>query len=254
MRALLVVMLLGGVASADTVDPAVQARADSDFEKAQAHYQAGEYQAAIELFKSAYDLVHDPVYLFNLAQSYRKILDCVAATDYYRKYLDASPNAPNKDKVGEWIRELAPCVDQRTAEHEAVVREQQARDKAARDAAARAAREPPPKVIVDEGARYRLAGEIAVGVGAVGLVVGIGFAAHGSSLASSVQDSCGHGCTWDTTGAGDDSAGHRANVISAIGFIGGGLGLLAGAGLYYYGHSHAAVEVTPTSVSMRVAF
>jgi tetratricopeptide (TPR) repeat protein len=241
-----------GTAHADgTVDPATQARADALFEKAQAHFQADEFQAAIELFKSAYELVHDPVYLFNLAQSERKILDCVAAADYYKRYLDAAPDAPNKDKVEGWIRELTPCVDQRTAEHDAVVREQEARDRAAREAAAR--KPPPARVFVDEGATYRLAGEVTGAVGVVGLALGIGFAAHGSSLGSSLTKECATGCNWDTASS-EDSAGHRANTIAAVGFIGGGLAVLAGAGLYYYGTTRAAVEVTPTSVVARVSF
>ena len=54
---------------------------------------AGDMDGVVALFKDAYELVHDPVYLFNIAQSYRKVLDCIAATDYYAKYLAAAPNA-----------------------------------------------------------------------------------------------------------------------------------------------------------------
>jgi tetratricopeptide (TPR) repeat protein len=241
--------LTAGVARADTVDPQTQAKADALFEKAQAHYQAGEYQAAIELFKSANDLVHDPIYLFNLAQSYRKVLDCVAATDYYRRYLDAAPTAPNRDKVDGWIRELAPCVDERTAEHDAAVREQE-RAKAAADAAARAAR---PKVYVDQGRTARLAGIVAGGVGVVGLALGIGFAADGSHLADELAKDCASGCSWNAHEA-TDSAGRRANAISAVGFVGGGIAAIAGVGLYYYGRTKAAIEVTPVGVSAKVAF
>jgi tetratricopeptide (TPR) repeat protein len=237
-----------GVARADTVDPQTQAKADALFEKAQAHYQAGEYQAAIELFKSANDLVHDPIYLFNLAQSYRKVLDCVAATDYYRRYLDAAPTATNRDKVDGWLRELAPCVDERTAEHDAAVREQER----AR-AAAEAARAAHQKMYVDQGHGYRLAGVVAGGASLVGLGLGIGFAADGSHLGNELARDCADGCAWNKYES-TDSAGRRANTISAISFVGGGLAAVAGVGLYYYGHTKAAVEVTPSGVSARVAF
>lgn len=254
---LLVLALAAGVAHGEPpVDAKTQASANALFQQGQTHYQTGDYAAAIDQFKAAYDLVHDPVYLFNIAQSYRKTFDCVAAADYYRKYLAAAPAAPNKAKVDDWLRELQPCVDQRTAEAARAAHDQAARDQAARAAAEHAAKPapPPPRmVIVDDGRTYRIAGLAAGGVGAVGLAIGIGFAAHGSSLASSVQGACGNGCSWDQH-AGDDSAGHRANTLSAIGFIGGGLAAIAGVGLYYYGHSRAAIEVTPTSVAARVAF
>ncbi len=256
MRALAVAVLLAAtrLVGADPVDPQTQAKADALFEKAQAHYQAGEYQAAIELFRSGYDLVHDPIYLFNLAQSYRKVLDCVAATDYYQQYLTAAPAAPNKDKVEGWIRELSQCVEQRSAEHEAAVREQADQ---ARRAEAEALRQKLAAILKyrDDGRSYRLAGVTTAGAGIVGLGLGIGFAAHGSSLTSQIAKDCPPtSCTWGTTQVSEDAAGHRANTIAAVGFVAGGVAVLAGAGLYYLGHTKAAIEVTPTSVAARVAF
>jgi tetratricopeptide (TPR) repeat protein len=249
LRALLVAAVLAraGAAAADPVDPATQAKADALFEKAQAHYQAGEYQAAIELFKSGYALVHDPIYLFNLGQSYRKVLDCVAATDYYHRYLAAAPAAPNKDKVDGWIRELADCTEQRTAEHDAMARAQAKLDRAAELRRRLAA------LRVDTGRGYRLAGEVAAGAGLVGLALGVGFAVHSSNLAGDIRTDCAAGCQWGTA-MGLDADGRNANTIATVGLVAGGIAVLAGVGLYYYGHTRAAVEVTPTSVSARVAF
>ena len=120
MRAAAVVLVL--LVGAAHADPAPKARADALFDKGQAHYQAGEYQAAIESFLSAYELVHDPVYLFNIAQSYRKIANCVGAYDYYARYLAEAKDAPNRDKVSGWLRELEPCADKTRAEHDAAVK------------------------------------------------------------------------------------------------------------------------------------
>ena len=60
---------LAGVAmAAPKPDPAAtQAKADALFVKGQASYQDGKFQAAIAQFKQAYDLVRDPIYLFNIA-------------------------------------------------------------------------------------------------------------------------------------------------------------------------------------------
>ena len=94
MKWLIVVALL---ASAAHADPATQAKADKLFEQAQVDYQAGKYAEAIPLFQQAYELVHDPVYLFNIAQTYRKVLDCEGATTYYKRYLDEAPKAEKPD-------------------------------------------------------------------------------------------------------------------------------------------------------------
>src|SRR5262249_59028642 len=93
---------------AKTAPQTTQAKADVLFEQGQAHYQAGEFQAAIPLFKEAYELVHDPVYLFNIAQSYRKVADCLNAFDYYNRYLSQDPTTKQRDKVTPWLRELHP--------------------------------------------------------------------------------------------------------------------------------------------------
>src|SRR5438093_177956 len=126
MRALIAIMVFTATAYADRVELPPQTKADVLFEHAQASYQAGQYQDAIELFKQAYELVHDPVYLFNLAQSYRKVFDCEAASDYYRRYLGEAPAAENKPKVQQWLTELQPCVEQRQKEHEAARRGEEA--------------------------------------------------------------------------------------------------------------------------------
>src|SRR6185503_5208417 len=125
-RVVLVLLLLAGVASAapKSTSPA-QKQADALFEKGLANYQGGSYRDAIAQFKQAYELVHDPVYLFNIAQSYRKVADCTNADDYYRQYLQASPNAENKQKVEQWLEELKPCVEQRAQDQEAARKSQE---------------------------------------------------------------------------------------------------------------------------------
>jgi tetratricopeptide (TPR) repeat protein len=155
MRAAIVLLALAcATARADKIDPAVQAKADALFEKGQAKYLADEFQAAIELFKQAYELVHDPVYLFNIAQSYRKAADCEGAFDYYTRYLEAAPKAENRAKVEGWLREMQPCVEQRRQEHEAARRGEEAeRQRRAEEERRRqeALAHPPPRVAAAAG-------------------------------------------------------------------------------------------------------
>jgi tetratricopeptide (TPR) repeat protein len=247
VRSLLVLVALTAVASAQPIDPKVQAKADLMFEQAQAHYEAGRYQAAIPLFKEAYDLVHDPVYLFNIAQSYRKVLDCENAYDNYNRYLAEAKEADAKqrEKVQGWLRELAPCVDERRAEHERA-RRGEAADRARRIEALRreqaAARAP-----VDRGRPYRRAGLIAGAVGIAGLGIGTTFSILGARQTSALADECATGCDWtDPELRAKDRAGRRDNVIAGVGWIGGGVALAGGVTLYLLGRAKVEhVTVTP---------
>ena len=255
MKALLVVCMLGGVAIAggpkggSKVDPK-QVQADALFEKGQTSYQSGQYQEAIELFKQAYTLVEDPVYLFNIAQSYRKVADCLHAHDYYTQYLDEAPKAENKDKVQQWLTELQPCVDQRHAEQDAVKQAQDAEKKRQEDEARRRAEAMKPVPMeVDHGKPLRIAGIATGAIGVGGLVVGIVYGIKSKNLKNQVADMCTKGCQWDDPDTlALDSQGKTDNSRAKLGYIAGGIMTLAGAGLYVFGRTRVeTVMVTPNA-------
>jgi tetratricopeptide (TPR) repeat protein len=258
--AIAVVVALASPAHADKIDPAVQAKADVLFEKAQANYQSGQFQGAIELFKQAYDLVHDPIYLFNLAQSYRKVLDCEAAFDYYNRYLTEAPNADNKAKVKQWLTELQPCVEQRQKEHDAAKRGEEAERLRREEEERRRRQAAPRETVVDDGGPYRLAGMITGGVGAIGVVVGIIYGIKSENLRQDLATQCMASCRWGEDPVKQlDSDGRRANTIAKVGYIGGGITALVGAGLYVFGRTRVEhVTVAPTeggaTVSARLSF
>ena len=251
--AIAVVLVVGaGVAHAD-VDP--QTKADVIFERAQAAYQAGKFQAAIELFKDAYELVHDPVYLFNIAQSYRKVLDCVAATDYYNKYLEAAPNAENKAKVQQWLRELSPCVEQRRNDEEAKkkldeLERQKQLDAERQRQAALASR----AHAVDRGKSLRIAGLVTAGTGAIGIGIGVAFSIRGTNLKNQVANDCATSCVWDNEKS-LDASGKRANTIALVSYIAGGVAALAGTTMFVVGRLKIeSVAVSPTSAAVSFRF
>lgn len=240
---------------------ASQIKAGALFEKAQRHYQAGEYTAAIKLFTEAYELVRDPIYLFNLAQSYRKVLDCVKTSEYYERYLAEATDADatQRARVQQWLREIAPCVEQRREEAERARRaEEEARARQAealQRERAEAARQPQE---IDRGRSLRIAGIAAVSVGAVGLGLGTWFSIRGSQLASELAEACAESCDW-TELADEDAAGRRANTIAAIGWIGGGFAVGGGVALYLLGRARIEhVQLAPAqggaTVSARLAF
>jgi len=257
MRAvILALVVLTGVARADKVDPATQAKADALFEKGQALYLGDEFQGAIELFKQAYELVRDPVYLFNIAQSYRKVADCENAFDYYTQYLQAAPNAENKAKVQQWLRELEPCVDQRKADHEAakraeeLERERQQEEDARRKQQAMQQPPPPPprETDVDGGGSLRAAGYVGMAVGALGLGVAAYYSVEGASARDDLKKLCAQGCDWNLPRVRSlDSDGKTDNTRATIGYIGGGVAAVAGVTLCLVGRTRVDhVIVSPT--------
>ena len=255
MRALAIAIVVCTAAHAaradDKVDPSAQTKADVFFEKGQADYQAGKFQAAIELFTDAYELVHDPVYLFNIAQSYRKVADCVAATEYYNKYLAEAPNAENRTKVQGWIREMSPCVEERRAEAEKAHKldelEKEKRVEAERARQLQLQRAAARGQTVDHGKTLRIAGLATAGAGAIGVGLGVAFSIRGTNLKNQVATDCAMSCVWDQEKS-LDAQGKHANTIAAVSYAVGGAALLAGTGLYIWGRVRIeSVAIAPTA-------
>jgi len=103
----------------------------SHLKRANALAGDGDCKAAIEEYTKAYDLLDDPVVLFNRGECYRRSGNSDAAIDDYRTFLEAVPSAPNRADVEAKILALeAP--------------EPAAREPAAVAKAAPAAKAPPP--------------------------------------------------------------------------------------------------------------
>jgi tetratricopeptide (TPR) repeat protein len=82
-RALLVLCIAAAPAHADDRDPRAKAYVDS----ANAHYRAGEYDAAIAELRAAYAIRPDPALLYAWAQAERKLGDCREAVRLYQEFL-----------------------------------------------------------------------------------------------------------------------------------------------------------------------
>ena len=77
--------------------------ASVNFHEAEKQYQTGDYIKALDQYAAAYREEQDAVYLFNLAQCYRKLGDPVAAAFLFERYLQEAPAAPNRAQVEESI-------------------------------------------------------------------------------------------------------------------------------------------------------
>jgi hypothetical protein len=82
------------------------ATAKEHYNQGTRHYELSHYQEALSAFEAAYMAVPDPVFLFNIAQCHRKMGHDKEAVGFYKSYLRAAPNAPNRADVQKRIREL----------------------------------------------------------------------------------------------------------------------------------------------------
>jgi tetratricopeptide (TPR) repeat protein len=96
---LLAALALGGLARADDA----KAHARALYDRGMGHYNVGEFDAAAEDFKQAYQLTRAPGLLFNLAQACRLAHKNEEALRFYRTYLREKPNAVNKKDVKAFI-------------------------------------------------------------------------------------------------------------------------------------------------------
>jgi tetratricopeptide (TPR) repeat protein len=104
--ALAVSILAHGAAIANADEGADRAEARRHFESGLAHFNLREYRQAVDDFQAAYRLRPDPVFLYNLAQSFRLANDPEQALYFYRAYLRTSEDAPNRHEVEERIAVL----------------------------------------------------------------------------------------------------------------------------------------------------
>jgi tetratricopeptide (TPR) repeat protein len=112
MKALALVAALGlCAATARAATPDEMQEAKQHYDRGMAHYELGEFGAAVDEFKQAYARSQAPGLLFNLAQASRLNKDYEQALHFYRSYLRVRPDAPNRDDVEARIAEIEPIVE-----------------------------------------------------------------------------------------------------------------------------------------------
>jgi hypothetical protein len=75
-------------------------------EEGQEHYLAGRYNEASITFMKGYSVIPLSAFLFNTAVCYEKMAMAKHAAEMFERYLDAEPDAPDKDKILERIASL----------------------------------------------------------------------------------------------------------------------------------------------------
>jgi tetratricopeptide (TPR) repeat protein len=112
LLAVLAVVLSARVAAAD--DTATRT-ARRHFDRGQKLYALTKFREALDEYQQAFDAKPIPDFLFNIGQCYRNLGDYDSAIFSYKKYLAATPDAPNRAQVEQLIDELQTRKDQEDA-------------------------------------------------------------------------------------------------------------------------------------------
>lgn len=107
------VAVLGGRAQAMQLTPVQKQEMKQHYEKATRAYDVQKYAEAVEEYQRAYEIGGDPAMLYNVAQSYRLNDQLGDAQRFYRRYLQRSPNARNRDDVEKKIADLERIIEER---------------------------------------------------------------------------------------------------------------------------------------------
>jgi tetratricopeptide (TPR) repeat protein len=81
------------------------------YDAATRKFDLGKYDEAAEDFEAAYQIVGDPVILFNIAQSMRLAQKYEKALLFYRSYLRKAANPKNRGEVEKRIAEMSEAVE-----------------------------------------------------------------------------------------------------------------------------------------------
>jgi tetratricopeptide (TPR) repeat protein len=111
--AAIAMLAVGGVGSGGEVAFAQDAslnRARDSFDKAQALFEQGKYAEAAAEFEAAFQARPFAQFLFNVGACHEKLRDYAKAAEYYKRYLEKEPGAPDRKKTEKRIQALEKAV------------------------------------------------------------------------------------------------------------------------------------------------
>src|SRR5580692_166185 len=83
------------------------------YERATRAYDLNKYQEAIDEYQKVYEIDGDPVMLYNIGQAYRLNDQPQESIHFYRRYLQRSPEARNREDVNRKIVNLEKLIEDR---------------------------------------------------------------------------------------------------------------------------------------------
>jgi tetratricopeptide (TPR) repeat protein len=106
--AVLLAIFACGPARAQSASPEGLAR--RHYERGTSLYNLGQFEEAIAEYRKGYEQKADPVFLLNIGESYRQLGAQEKALFFYKRYLSALPDAPNRPQVEEKVASLEQLV------------------------------------------------------------------------------------------------------------------------------------------------
>ena len=214
------------------------------YKKGATHFDLGEYDAAIDEFKQAYELSSAPGLLFNIAQAQRLKKDYEQALQSYKRFVRLAPDAPNRADAEQWITEL----EKKVAEANSQTQTQTGTETQTRTPTPTRTETPPiepPKSSGDGGRTERLYGLIIGGTGAALFIAGIAYGLAARSDANDITTLAQMGGTFTPT-AKDTYDSGSSDSTKAILFLSlGGAAVVTGGILYYLGYHDGRVAIAP---------
>lgn len=209
--------------------------AENHYEKGMKAYTLGHFPEAIEEFERAYELRSEPIFLYNIAQSHRQNDNPQRAIFFYRRYLEAAPNAKNRPEIEKRIKDIeALLAAQQTSTPATISPATQPAPAAPQPAPTVAAPVPAQGASMtrratpeSQGRGLRIAGIVTASVGVAAIASGIVFGVHASSL----HDDAYSG-TYDYN---KDQSSKSYETLEWVSFGIGGAALITGGVLYYLG-------------------
>ena len=113
-------------------EDAGEAKAKAHFKDAQAAYNLGQFDKALEGYSAAYAAKPLPPFLFNIAQCHRQLGNWERAAFFYKRFVSMGAPGADQEKVDQLITQM----EQKQTEAEAKRRAQEAEALRAKDAAA----------------------------------------------------------------------------------------------------------------------
>lgn len=236
------------------------------YQQATRAYDLGKYQEAVDEYQKVYEIDGDPVMLYNIAQAYRLNDQPQESIHFYRRYLQRSPEARNKDDVERKITAMEKLIEERRKAAAAVVPPPPNPAVVEPKPVA----PPPPPVVTTPvvvapppppppeppSAARRAVGWSMIGVGVasgvVAVIEGVRAKNKGDQL-TQMQDPNGQ-VYWTSTQESIQSAGKTANIVAIVCGIGGTAVAVAGAVILITNGSSSSDSGAPPATTTTVSF
>ena len=119
MRAKVALFVFAGLSLGVSLSAGPVCAADAATEEARQHFlkgqqlfDVGRWDDAADEFEKAYATRGDPIFIYNMAQAYRRKGETKRALDLYKNYLMKAPKSPQREEVEERIRALQKQLEE----------------------------------------------------------------------------------------------------------------------------------------------